>query len=285
MIPLKVNGVERSFDGDPDLPLLWYLRDVLGLTGTKFGCGMALCGACTVHRDGKAIRSCVTNMSTLSGKEITTIEAMSKNGLHPVQQKWIEFNVPQCGYCQSGTDHAGDFPVERKTQAQRRGYRWRHGGKYLPVRNLPADSSGDQSRRGRERMSDNILNVSRRGFLQGVVSTGALILSVRLVPDFLWAAETSFTTYADRAILHPSAFVGIDTDGTVTSGGAPLGDGYQQPHFRPAHPGRRTGCGLEAGETGAGDRRCPLWRSGHRRIAFRSQLSTKPCAWLERRRA
>ncbi len=102
MIPLKVNGVQRSFDGDPDLPLLWYLRDVLGLTGTKFGCGMALCGACTVHRDGKAIRSCVTRMSTLTGKEITTIEAISENGLHPVQQKWIEFNVPQCGYCQSG---------------------------------------------------------------------------------------------------------------------------------------------------------------------------------------
>jgi isoquinoline 1-oxidoreductase subunit alpha len=99
---LNVNGVERSFDGDPDLPLLWYLRDVLGLTGTKFGCGMALCGACTVHRDGKAIRSCVTKMSSLAGKQITTIEAISKDGLHPVQQKWIEFNVPQCGYCQSG---------------------------------------------------------------------------------------------------------------------------------------------------------------------------------------
>ena len=78
MIQLKVNGEERSFDGDPDLPLLWYLRDVLGLTGTKFGCGMALCGACTVHQDGKAIRSCVTSMSALAGKEITTIEAISK---------------------------------------------------------------------------------------------------------------------------------------------------------------------------------------------------------------
>jgi isoquinoline 1-oxidoreductase alpha subunit len=102
MIPLKVNGAERSFDGDPDLPLLWYLRDVLGLTGTKFGCGMALCGACTVHLDGKAIRSCITKMNTLAGKEVTTIEAISQSGVHPVQQKWIEFNVPQCGYCQSG---------------------------------------------------------------------------------------------------------------------------------------------------------------------------------------
>jgi len=102
MIRLKVNGVERSFDGDPDLPLLWYVRDVLGLTGTKFGCGMSLCGACTVHQDGKAIRSCGTTMNSAAGKEITTIEAISGDGLHPVQQKWIEFNVPQCGYCQSG---------------------------------------------------------------------------------------------------------------------------------------------------------------------------------------
>src|SRR5690242_7578375 len=99
---IKVNGVERSYDGDPNLPLLWYVRDVLGLTGTKFGCGMALCGACTVHQDGKAIRSCVTSVSAAAGKEITTIEAISKNGLHPVQAKWIEFNVPQCGYCQTG---------------------------------------------------------------------------------------------------------------------------------------------------------------------------------------
>lgn len=102
MIQLKVNGKERSFDGSPELPLLWYLRDILGLTGTKYGCGMALCGACTVHQDGKAIRSCVTSMSAAAGKEITTIEAISSHGLHPVQQKWIEHNVPQCGYCQSG---------------------------------------------------------------------------------------------------------------------------------------------------------------------------------------
>ena len=84
------------------MPLLWYLRDELQLTGTKFGCGMALCGACTVHADGRAVRSCSTPMSSVAGKEIVTIEAISENGLHPVQQKWIEFNVPQCGYCQTG---------------------------------------------------------------------------------------------------------------------------------------------------------------------------------------
>ena len=104
MIQLKVNGTSRSFEGDSSMPLLWYLRDVLGLTGTKFGCGASLCGACTVHRNGKAIRSCITPMSTLVGAEVTTIEgvASSAGRLHPVQKAWIETNVPQCGYCQSG---------------------------------------------------------------------------------------------------------------------------------------------------------------------------------------
>jgi len=100
VITLKVNGKEHSFDGDPDMPLLWYLRDVAGLTGTKFGCGVALCGACTVHRNGQAIRSCTTAMRTLEGAAITTIEGIPP--LHPVQRAWINARVPQCGYCQSG---------------------------------------------------------------------------------------------------------------------------------------------------------------------------------------
>ena len=93
MVRFKVNGIEHSFDGDPELPLLWYLRDVLGLTGTKFGCGMALCGACTVLQNGTAIRSCVTVTSKLAGKEITTIEGLAQHGLHPVQNAWVEGNV------------------------------------------------------------------------------------------------------------------------------------------------------------------------------------------------
>ncbi len=102
MIRLKVNGVEHSFDGNSEMPLLWYVRDKLGLTGTKFGCGEALCGACTVHQNGKAVRSCVLPMSAVQGAEIVTIEGLGKNGLHPVQKAWIRFNVPQCGYCQAG---------------------------------------------------------------------------------------------------------------------------------------------------------------------------------------
>ncbi|MBR8333103.1 (2Fe-2S)-binding protein [Burkholderia ambifaria] len=102
MITLTVNGGERHFDGNPDMPLLWYLRDVLGHTGTKFGCGMALCGACTVHLDGVAIRSCITPVAAAAGKKVTTIEGLSTDVNHPLQQAWHELNVAQCGYCQSG---------------------------------------------------------------------------------------------------------------------------------------------------------------------------------------
>ncbi len=102
MISLKINGVRRQFNGDPNMPLLWYVRDELGLTGTKFGCGMALCGACTVHLDGKAVRGCVTPVSAAHGKGVTTIEGLDPKGNHPVQRAWRAHNVPQCGYCQSG---------------------------------------------------------------------------------------------------------------------------------------------------------------------------------------
>ena len=99
---LKVNGVERDVDAPPDMPLLWVLRDVLSLTGTKFGCGMAQCGACTVHLDGAALRACVTPVSAAVGKSITTIEGLSQDGSHPVQRAWAEMDVVQCGYCQPG---------------------------------------------------------------------------------------------------------------------------------------------------------------------------------------
>jgi len=102
MVQLKVNGADKSFNGDPGTPLLWYLRDVLRLNGSKFGCGIGLCGACTVHVNGQATRSCVTTMSNIAGKEVTTVEGLERNGLHPVQKAWMQINVPQCGYCQVG---------------------------------------------------------------------------------------------------------------------------------------------------------------------------------------
>jgi isoquinoline 1-oxidoreductase subunit alpha len=99
---LNVNGTEREVDAPADMPLLWVLRDLMGLTGTKFGCGIAQCGACTVHIDGAPLRACITPVSAVAGKKITTIEGLSTDGQHPVQQAWAELDVVQCGYCQSG---------------------------------------------------------------------------------------------------------------------------------------------------------------------------------------
>lgn len=102
MTSLNVNGKNYSIDADPDMPLLWAIRDLVGLTGTKYGCGVAQCGACTVHLDGEAVRSCVTKVKRATGKKITTIEGLSQNNDHPLQLAWQEIDVPQCGYCHSG---------------------------------------------------------------------------------------------------------------------------------------------------------------------------------------
>ena len=102
MIQLNINGRSQNVDVEPEMPLLWVLRDVLGMTGTKYGCGIAQCGSCTVHLDGNPVRSCVVPVSAAAGKRITTIEGLSRDGSHAVQKAWIEHQVPQCGYCQSG---------------------------------------------------------------------------------------------------------------------------------------------------------------------------------------
>ncbi|NBO66249.1 MAG: (2Fe-2S)-binding protein [Acidobacteria bacterium] len=102
MISLKVNGRSRRHTGDPEMPLLWYLRDELNLKGTKFGCGMGLCGACTIHLNGSPVRGCLTPVSAAANGAVTTIEGLSSNGTHPVQIAWQEIDVPQCGYCQAG---------------------------------------------------------------------------------------------------------------------------------------------------------------------------------------
>ena len=101
-IALKVNGRAVTVKAEPDTPLVWVIRDEIGLTGTKFGCGMALCGACTVHLDGTPVRSCQTPVSAAAGKSVTTVESLSRNNTHPLQKAWIAHDVPQCGYCQSG---------------------------------------------------------------------------------------------------------------------------------------------------------------------------------------
>jgi aerobic-type carbon monoxide dehydrogenase small subunit (CoxS/CutS family) len=102
LVKFTLNGKSQTVDAVPAMPLLWVLRDTLGLTGTKFGCGMSLCGACTVHINGQPVRSCVTPIATVAGKTVVTIEGLAGDTVHPVQQAWIEEDVPQCGYCQSG---------------------------------------------------------------------------------------------------------------------------------------------------------------------------------------
>ncbi len=101
-VKFQINGKAVAANAEPDTPMLWVIRDELGLNGTKFGCGMALCGACTIHVNGQAVRSCQTPLSTVGGKKVATVESLSKNNSHPLQQAWIKHDVPQCGYCQSG---------------------------------------------------------------------------------------------------------------------------------------------------------------------------------------
>ncbi|ARD43710.1 (2Fe-2S)-binding protein [Colwellia sp. PAMC 21821] len=114
MITLTINGKEHQFNDDGDMPLLWVLRDILKYTGTKYGCGKGLCGACTVHVDGQPVRSCVMPVSAVANQKITTIEGLSEQGEHPVQQAWQDLNVPQCGYCQSGQIMSAVALLERE---------------------------------------------------------------------------------------------------------------------------------------------------------------------------
>ncbi len=116
MIALTVNGTQHTLDVSPDMRLLWVLRDVLGMTGAKFGCGMSLCGACTVHLDGEAVRSCVMPVSVAAGKKITTIEGLSADGSHALQKAWVEHQVPQCGYCQTGMIMSAAALLAKKPQ-------------------------------------------------------------------------------------------------------------------------------------------------------------------------
>ena len=115
-IKFTLNGKAQTVDVPAQMPLLWVLRDTLGMTGTKFGCGMALCGACTVHQNGQAIRACITPISSVAGKNITTIEGLSPDSTHAVQKAWIELDVPQCGYCQSGQIMAAAALLAKKSR-------------------------------------------------------------------------------------------------------------------------------------------------------------------------
>ncbi len=215
MVKLKVNGMDRSFDGDPDMPLLWYVRDILGLTGTKFGCGIALCGACTVHKNGEAIRSCVTPMSAAAGSDIRTIEDLGANGLHPLQEAWMQVNVPQCGYCQSGQImqavsllKSNPIPRIRKLTTP-----WRATSAAVePTSEFVRRSSW---RRGRSHESNRECEPSeipQRSLWGGSAYPRG---SVHPADARCMDTPTGGQTDADRATFHPNLFVGIQQDGTV----------------------------------------------------------------------
>ena len=148
MISLTVNKRSVKVDVEPSTPLLWVLREHLGLTGTKYGCGVAQCGACTVHLDGRPVRSCSTPVSRAAGKEVTTIEGLSPDRNHPVQRAWLEIEVPQCGYCQSGQIMSAVALLEKNSQPRGRRHQPSDVRKYLPLRNVSANSPRHSSRRG-----------------------------------------------------------------------------------------------------------------------------------------
>ncbi len=143
-MPLKltINSVETTVDVAPDTPLLWVLRDVLNYTGTKYGCGMGLCGACTVHVDGRPTRSCLARVSSMEGKAITTIEGLSPDGAHPVQLAWEAIDVPQCGYCQAGQIMSAAALLATHAPSHGRRDRHRHERQPVPLRNLSPHPSG-----------------------------------------------------------------------------------------------------------------------------------------------
>ena len=135
-ITLSVNGAAHIVDVEPETPLLWVLRDNIGLTGTKYGCGIARCGACTVHIDGLAMKACQIPASAAAGKQVTTIEGLSKDSSHPVQVAWTEIGVPQCGYCQSGQIMAASALLAKRPNPTDRRDRHRHGRQSLPLRHV-----------------------------------------------------------------------------------------------------------------------------------------------------
>ena len=241
MPTLVVNGMERSYDGDPEMPLLWYLRDELGMTGTKFGCGIAPCGACTVHLDGTAVRSCQAHVGDVDGQTVITIEGLSPDGNHPVQKAWRELNVAQCGYCQTGQIMQAASLLKDTPKPTRRADRRRHERQHLPLRHLSAHPRRHQARprKGGRTMTNHHTNSrtspplgpprSRRGILR------ALGPPARARPgagEEIWRRR-----HAGRREGRPELFLSIADDGTVNLL-PPRRDGPGHPH-QLGHGGRR----------------------------------------------
>ena len=216
---IKVNGTAHSVDVDGDTPLLWVLRDVLGMTGTKFGCGVALCGACTVHVDGAPTRSCITTIDSVGDSAVTTIEAIGETPQgKALQQAWLELEVVQCGYCQSGQIMSAAALLAQHAEADRRRHRRRHVRQRLPLRHLSAHPRRDPSRRGLREgqiMPDGSADarLDRRGVLKVGAASAAASPSHVALPPLLragLAADAAAPAFA------PNAFIRIDRQGVVT---------------------------------------------------------------------
>ena len=230
MITLNVNGKPRNLDVPDDMPLLWTLRDVLSMTGTKFGCGMGLCGACTIQIDGQPTRSCITPVSAAVGKQITTIEAIGATPAgKKIQRAWLALDVPQCGYCQSGQIMSASALLASKPEAERRGHRRCDGGQHLPLRHLSAYSRCNQAGRGRRTMPSparrfemktasieirDAVSSSRRNFLK-LTATAAIGGGLMLGFGLPARGEIRDTLTTD-APFAPNAFLRIDRAGKVT---------------------------------------------------------------------
>ena len=232
MINLKINGQQKNWDGDPDLPLLWFLRDEVGLTGTKYGCGQALCGACTVIVDKQAIRACITSVSDVVDREVTTIEGLHPTGDHAVQKAWRQLNVPQCGFCQVGQImQAAALLIEnpkpnhdqiREAMAgnicrcgclsahRKRGASRFDGGLIMNILTNP------NKLRGFERYI-KVDNVSRRSILKGLGLAGGFVLAAPVMsrPGFA-AYQTGADKMPHGTVVDPRVFVAIAPDGIVT---------------------------------------------------------------------
>ena len=231
MVNFKVNGTDRAFDGDPDMPLLWYLRDDLRLTGTRFGCGAGLCGACTVHVDGQAVRSCQTPVRTLQNKRVITIEGLSADGTPPGPARVGHAQRRPVRLLPDRPDHVGRGAADAHRQSERSGHRPRHGGQHLPVRHLSAHPRRGQGGGEGAGMSA-IENVSRREFLGGVFSTGAFVLAAQVVPRVRVGAGRALPhagriggAQPERLSRHRARRLGLHRD-------APLRDGHRHPDHR-----------------------------------------------------
>ena len=263
----------RSFDGDDDMPLLWYLRDELRLTGTRFGCGAGLCGACTVHVDGQAVRACQTQMRAVQNKRVTTIEGLSPDGTHPVQRAWEQHNVAQCGYCQPGQIMQAAATAAADAEPDRRGHRSRHGRQHLPLRHLPAHPRGHQEPRRTEagheprRKRQPPPVPARRRHCRRLRACRA-----ESCPRRLLAQQPAFRTEAESAPLNPSVYLGIRPDGTVfiVTHRSEMGTGIRT--IAAAGGRRRARRRLEPRDHRAGHRRYALRRSEHRRLAVDPRL-------------